>query len=108
MDVYLVGGAVRDNLLGLKNSDRDWVVVGATVAGVFFLSAAKKNDRQIQTVAKNPKDLTWLTVPNPNLAVSYEQFTLYISNTDPTRGDSGLLETEIVRNAYRFRSLAFQ
>ena len=32
MDVYLVGGAVRDNLLGLKNSDRDWVVVGATVA----------------------------------------------------------------------------
>jgi tRNA nucleotidyltransferase (CCA-adding enzyme) len=32
MDVYLVGGAVRDNLLGLKNSDRDWVVVGATAA----------------------------------------------------------------------------
>jgi len=32
MNVYLVGGAVRDNLLGLKNSDRDWVVVGATVA----------------------------------------------------------------------------
>lgn len=27
---YLVGGAVRDELLGLPNSDRDWVVVGAT------------------------------------------------------------------------------
>ncbi|MFM2238839.1 MAG: hypothetical protein RJA69_213, partial [Pseudomonadota bacterium] len=30
MDVYLVGGAVRDGLLGLSGSDRDWVVVGAT------------------------------------------------------------------------------
>ncbi len=30
MDIYLVGGAVRDALLGLEGSDRDWVVVGAT------------------------------------------------------------------------------
>ena len=30
MDIYLVGGAVRDGLLGLSGSDRDWVVVGAT------------------------------------------------------------------------------
>lgn len=30
MDVYLVGGAVRDQLLGLPIKDRDWVVVGAT------------------------------------------------------------------------------
>ena len=30
MDIYLVGGAVRDNLLGLAIKDRDWVVVGAT------------------------------------------------------------------------------
>ncbi|MGR3807953.1 tRNA nucleotidyltransferase (CCA-adding enzyme) [Pasteurella testudinis DSM 23072] len=29
-DVYLVGGAVRDQLLGLTVKDRDWVVVGAT------------------------------------------------------------------------------
>jgi tRNA nucleotidyltransferase (CCA-adding enzyme) len=28
---YLVGGAVRDALLGLPGGDRDWVVVGATV-----------------------------------------------------------------------------
>lgn len=31
MDVYLVGGAVRDRLLGRPVSERDWVVVGATV-----------------------------------------------------------------------------
>ncbi len=30
LDVYIVGGAVRDDLLGLPAGDRDWVVVGAT------------------------------------------------------------------------------
>jgi len=30
MQTYLVGGAVRDALLGLPVSDRDWVVVGGT------------------------------------------------------------------------------
>ncbi len=30
MEVYLVGGAVRDELLGLPVRERDWVVVGAT------------------------------------------------------------------------------
>ncbi len=29
MEVYLVGGAVRDRLLGLPFHERDWVVVGA-------------------------------------------------------------------------------
>ncbi|MFT3666811.1 multifunctional CCA addition/repair protein [Piscinibacter sp.] len=32
MKVYLVGGAVRDELLGCASGDRDWVVVGATPA----------------------------------------------------------------------------
>jgi tRNA nucleotidyltransferase (CCA-adding enzyme) len=30
MQVYLVGGAVRDGLLGLHVTERDWVVVGST------------------------------------------------------------------------------
>ena len=30
MEVYLVGGAVRDKLLGLQPKERDWVVVGST------------------------------------------------------------------------------
>lgn len=30
MQIFLVGGAVRDALLGLKVADRDWVVVGST------------------------------------------------------------------------------
>ena len=31
MQIYLVGGAVRDNLLGFPVYDRDWLVVGASV-----------------------------------------------------------------------------
>jgi tRNA nucleotidyltransferase (CCA-adding enzyme) len=30
MKIYLVGGAVRDKLLGLSTHEKDWVVVGAT------------------------------------------------------------------------------
>jgi tRNA nucleotidyltransferase (CCA-adding enzyme) len=32
LQIYLVGGAVRDDLLGLSVTERDWVVVGATPA----------------------------------------------------------------------------
>ena len=30
MQIYLVGGAVRDEQLGLAHKERDWCVVGAT------------------------------------------------------------------------------
>ena len=33
-ECYVVGGAVRDRLLGLPPSDRDWVVVGSTPAAM--------------------------------------------------------------------------
>ena len=31
LEVYCVGGAVRDDLLGIAHEDRDWVIVGATI-----------------------------------------------------------------------------
>lgn len=37
MKIYLVGGAIRDQLLGLPVKERDWVVVGATVADMLRL-----------------------------------------------------------------------
>lgn len=37
MKIYLVGGAVRDQLLGLPVKDRDWVVVGADPATLLSL-----------------------------------------------------------------------
>lgn len=37
MEVYLVGGAVRDELLGRPVKERDWVVVGGSVEGMLGL-----------------------------------------------------------------------
>jgi tRNA nucleotidyltransferase (CCA-adding enzyme) len=37
MKIYLVGGAVRDELLGLPVAERDWVVVGATAEQMLAL-----------------------------------------------------------------------
>lgn len=37
MQIYLVGGAVRDQLLGLPVKERDWVVIGATVSDMLKL-----------------------------------------------------------------------
>lgn len=34
MQIYLVGGAVRDTLLNINVTDRDWVVVGADAAAM--------------------------------------------------------------------------
>ena len=34
MKIYLVGGAVRDQLLGLPVTERDWVVVGGSAADI--------------------------------------------------------------------------
>jgi tRNA nucleotidyltransferase (CCA-adding enzyme) len=42
MEIYLVGGAVRDQLLGLPVQEKDWVVVGATAADML-----KKGYRQV-------------------------------------------------------------
>ena len=40
MQIYLVGGAVRDGLLGHIGADRDWVVVGATPEQMIALGYA--------------------------------------------------------------------
>lgn len=37
MKIYLVGGAIRDKLLGLPIKEKDWVVVGATVKDMLNL-----------------------------------------------------------------------
>jgi len=42
MEIYLVGGCVRDQLLGLQTKDRDWVVVGASPEEML-----KQNYRQV-------------------------------------------------------------
>lgn len=41
MEIYLVGGAVRDKLLGLPVTERDWVVVGAQTKELLALGYRK-------------------------------------------------------------------
>lgn len=41
MKTYLVGGAIRDKLLGYKITERDWVVVGATEQEMLHLGYIK-------------------------------------------------------------------
>lgn len=37
MNTYLVGGAIRDEMLGLTDADKDWVVVGSTPEAMLSL-----------------------------------------------------------------------
>ncbi|QJC37543.1 multifunctional CCA addition/repair protein [Enterobacteriaceae endosymbiont of Donacia thalassina] len=37
MKIYLVGGAIRDNLLNIKVTDKDWVVVGSNINSMLKL-----------------------------------------------------------------------
>ena len=34
LDAYLVGGAVRDELLGLQSKDADFLILGVDIAGL--------------------------------------------------------------------------
>ena len=81
MEIYLVGGAVRDSLLGLVSKDKDYVVVGATDkdmldagytrVGAFFPVfihpdtgceyALARKERKISNLTSNPhQDFTFV------------------------------------------------
>ena len=50
LEVYLVGGAVGDELLGRPVADRDWVVIGASPAGPACLVGALERGRAFGVV----------------------------------------------------------
>ncbi|MEK7759178.1 MAG: multifunctional CCA addition/repair protein [Pseudomonadota bacterium] len=76
MEIYLVGGGVRDKLLGLPVKDRDWVVVGATpeamtalgykIVGadfpVFLHPETKEEYALARTERKSGRGYKWFTV----------------------------------------------
>ena len=53
MNVYLVGGAVRDALLNLPVKERDWLVVGSTVEEMTDAGAPVETCNNIKHIAKN-------------------------------------------------------
>lgn len=86
MKVYLVGGAVRDSLLGLAVKDKDWVVVGETEASmkqqgfsqvgsdfpVFLHPESKQEYALARTERKNGKGYTGFTV-NSSQGIALEE-----------------------------------
>ncbi len=96
LDVYIVGGAVRDALLGLPAGDRDWVVVGATpeqmsgrgfipVGGDFpvFLHPRNKEEyalaRTERKSGRGYKGFTFYTGPDVSLEADLQRRDLTIN-----------------------------
>ena len=68
MKIYLVGGAVRDQLLGLPVKDRDWIVVGADHATLLSLGYQQVGkDFPVFSILKQKKNMR-LPEQNVNLA----------------------------------------
>ena len=54
LDAYLVGGAVRDELLGLESKDADFLVPGVDTEGL------KERFYPTQTIETSKETLEWL------------------------------------------------
>lgn len=66
MKSYLVGGAVRDALLGLPVKDKDWVVVGATPEAMIDAGYQQVGrDFPVFLHPKSREEYAW-RVPNGN------------------------------------------
>jgi tRNA nucleotidyltransferase (CCA-adding enzyme) len=78
--IYLVGGAVRDALLGLPVKDRDWVVVGATPEQLLDAGYQQVGrDFPYFCTRKAGKSMLW-HVPSVNRS-GYTGFTCYAART---------------------------
>lgn len=77
MKIYLVGGAVRDALLGLPVKDRDWVVVGSTPQEMLDAGYQQVGrDFLCFCIRKRMKSMRW-HVPNGNPVPVTPVFTCY-------------------------------
>ena len=99
MEIYLVGGFVRDQLLGLETKDRDWVVVGATADELL-----KQNYRQVG------KDFPVFLHPQTN-----EEYALARTERKTAAGYSGFsfhaaadvtLEEDLIRRDLTINAIA--
>lgn len=99
METYLVGGYVRDQLLGLRTKDRDWVVVGATADELLEL-----NYRQVG------KDFPVFLHPKSN-----EEYALARTERKTAAGYSGFsfhaakdvtLEEDLIRRDLTINAIA--
>jgi tRNA nucleotidyltransferase (CCA-adding enzyme) len=97
MEIYLVGGAVRDKLLGKPGKDSDWVVVGST--------PQEMEDQNFKPVGKDfpvflhpeTKEEYALARTERKVGIGYKGFTFHTS-TDITL-EEDLLRRDLTINA---------
>ncbi len=128
LDVYVVGGAVRDELLGLPQGDRDWVVVGVApqemvrrgfqpVGGDFpvFLHPQTKEEyalaRTERKAGRGYRGFTFHTGPEVTLEEDLKRRDLTI-NAMARRPDGTLVDPlggkdDLERRVFRHASEAF-
>ncbi len=128
LEVYVVGGAVRDELLGLPQGDRDWVVVGASpeemvrrgfipVGGDFpvFLHPQTKEEyalaRTERKAGKGYKGFTFYTGPDVTLEEDLRRRDLTINamarRPDGTLADPLHGQDDLRRRVFKHASPAF-
>jgi tRNA nucleotidyltransferase (CCA-adding enzyme) len=79
MNTYLVGGAVRDKLLGLKVKDRDWLVVGSSVEAMLKAGYIQVGKDFPVFLHPNSKEEYALARTERKTAAGYTGFTLFAS-----------------------------
>ncbi|API87511.1 CCA tRNA nucleotidyltransferase [Francisella uliginis] len=79
MKIYLVGGAVRDKLLGLPHKDKDWVVVGATEQQMLSAGYIKINASFPVFINPKTKEEYALARAEKKVAKGYHGFETFYS-----------------------------
>jgi len=97
MDIYLVGGAVRDKLLGIHSNDRDYVVVGATTAEMLTLGYQKVGKDFPVFIHPDTKEEYALARTERKQGIGYYGFTVDSSPTVTLEED--LLRRDLTINA---------
>lgn len=103
MDIYLVGGAVRDQLLGIDSSDRDYVVVGATTTDMLALGYQKVGKDFPVFIHPNTKEEYALARTERKKGSGYHGFTMVSSPTITLEED--LLRRDLTINAMAMDAL---
>jgi len=99
MKTYLVGGAVRDQLLNYPVKERDWVVVGATVEQMLELGYQQVGKDFPVFLHPKTKDEHALARTERNIALGYKGFEVHAS-PDVT------LEEDLIRRDLTINAIA--
>lgn len=99
MKIYLVGGAVRDKLLGLPVKERDWVVVGATANDMLKLGYRQVGKEFPVFLHPKTNEEYALARMERKVQLGYKGFTF---DTSPEVG----LEADLIRRDLTINAMA--